>query len=65
MTYKHKGRKYGDAHHRVRHSDETVEQVRQMHDDGVKPAQISRRTGISIDTVNDWIYYRTRTRVAV
>ena len=64
MSYKHKGRKYGDSHHRVRYSDETVEQARQMHDNGIGPAEISRRTGIRRDTVNDWIYYRTRTRVA-
>ena len=64
MSYKRKGRKYGDSHHRVRYSDETVEQVRQMHDSGMGAAEINRQTGISIDTVNDWIYYRTRTRVS-
>ena len=57
-------RKHGDNHHRTRHSDATVERARTMHDEGIKPTLISNELGISLDTINDWIYYRTRTRVA-
>lgn len=53
----------GRGYHRVRYSDDTVEQARQMHDEGIGMTTIGRRLGVSQYTVRDWIEYRTRTRL--
>lgn len=47
-------------HHRAKYSDDTVEAARSMYDDGTGPTDIATALGVPIDTVNDWIYYRTR-----
>jgi len=39
---------------------ETVELARELHEGGMKPKQIAKTLGYPLDTVNDWIYYRTR-----
>jgi hypothetical protein len=39
---------------------EEVEACRKMHEEGFNAKYISNQTGIALDTVRDWIYYRTR-----
>lgn len=53
--------RYGETHHRARHSDADVELCRQLHDAGMPALEISRKLEISRWTVIDWVNYRTRT----
>lgn len=54
-------RQYGERNHRSRWSDATVEWARDLHEhDGWGAARIAAKIGAPLDTVNDWIYYRTR-----
>lgn len=57
-------RHYGQSHHRARYPNEMVEAARDLHDLGMRPVDIARHLRVPIDTLNDWIYYRTRKRVA-
>ena len=50
----------GEGHHRAKHSDDDVELIRQCYDAGMKPTEIARKFEMSINTVNDYVYYRTR-----
>jgi len=51
---------HGERHHSARHSKYTVELWRQLDDDGVSRADISRRTGISPGTLCGWLNYSER-----
>ena len=48
-------------HHRAKVKAEIVEKARLLHErDGVGPTELSKQFNVSINTIYDWIYYRTR-----
>lgn len=47
-------------HHRAKVKPEIVEEARKLHEEGESPKELARRYQVSINTLNDWIYYRTR-----
>lgn len=55
-----KGAPYGIRHGKATATFEEVEKARTLHESGWRAKQIARTLGRSIDTVKDWIYYRTR-----
>lgn len=53
------------APHGIRHGKATVpfpevEKCRDLHESGLNVRDIANKTGYKIDTVRDWVYYRTR-----
>jgi hypothetical protein len=50
----------GIKHGKAKATFEEVEACRKMHEEGFNAKYISNQTGIALDTVRDWIYYRTR-----
>lgn len=54
----------GERHGMCRYPNEVVEKARDMHDEGVGPTQIARELDVPLNTLQDWIYYRTRGRAA-
>jgi len=51
---------HGQRHHSARHSNDTVERCRQLDDDGVSRADISRKTGVPPGTLSGWLNYSER-----
>ena len=47
-------------HHRSKTEFKYVELARELYEQGAKPIDIAKYLEESINTVNDWIYYRTR-----
>lgn len=54
------GAPHGIRHGKATASWEEVEHCRTLHESGKTPRQIAEITGRSINTINDWIFYRTR-----
>jgi hypothetical protein len=57
---KRMGAPYGIAHGKATVPFETVEAVRTAHENGDKPAVLAKRYGLSVNTINDWVHFRTR-----
>ncbi len=47
-------------HHRARHSFEDVELARTLYEQKAKPVDIAEYIGVSINTLWDWLTFRTR-----
>lgn len=60
MTEKRMGAPIGINHGKATATWEEVEICREMHEAGVTPTQIAQQTGRPLNTIKDWIYYRTR-----
>jgi hypothetical protein len=60
MTPQSKGAPYGIRHGKASADFAEVERARDMHESGKYPKEIARELDRPIDTVRDWIYYRTR-----
>jgi hypothetical protein len=61
---KHMGislRKWGENHHRCKHSAGAVESARIAHERGKTPRQIAAEEGLPLATVAAWCYFRQRT----
>jgi len=54
-------RRYGERHHRARHSDHDVELARALRDEGLTYREIAEKLEVSYWTARDWCDYRTRT----
>lgn len=51
---------YAEHNHSTKHSEETVERVRTLHDQGITPKVIAASTGIPLKTVERFVYYLGR-----
>ncbi len=61
IPYGEKGRAMGENHGLANWSDEIVEKVRSLfEDDGMRPAEISRRYGIPKSTLSYILNYKSR-----
>lgn len=54
------GHRLGEGHPNCKHSDELVEQVRQMRDDGATYRQICHALCLPKSTVRDFVTYKRR-----
>lgn len=52
--------RYGERHHKARHSDEDVALCRELYAEGVPPKVIAEKMEVSLHTLYDWLYLRTR-----
>jgi hypothetical protein len=57
---KRTGAPFGIAHGKASATWDEVERVRTMHESGLPPSKIAQQTGKPLNTIKDWIYYRTR-----
>lgn len=61
IPYGEKGRPIGENHGFARWSDKMIEKVRSLfEDDGMRPAEISRRYGIPKSTLSNILNYKAR-----
>lgn len=52
--------KAGDLDYRTKYPDRDVEQARALHESGMPPSEIARKTGIPIGSIKSFVYYRGR-----
>ncbi len=55
-----RGQRLGQYHCRARISDEAVEQMRSLHDEGLGYRRIARMLGLRVYTVRDIVSFRRR-----
>ena len=51
---------HGVDHWQAKHSFEYVEKIRDMNDQGMSVKRIALKENLPVDTVRDWVYFRTR-----
>ncbi len=55
------GHRTGETHGRAKYPDSLVEMARQAHDNGEGGyKRLALRFGVPVDTMRDWLAYRTR-----
>lgn len=58
-----RGYRIGESHHRCRYSDELIEAMRKMRDEGLKIDAIAVAIGCSRSYVGDVVIYKRRAQV--
>ncbi len=58
-----KGYRIGQDHHNAKLTDEDVEMIRLLYDEGVKAPEIARKFETSVNTIYGIIKFRSRTGV--
>jgi hypothetical protein len=54
------GHRKGECHGMARYLNDTVEQARQLRDEGWKQEAIAKQLGVPRRTLSDWLAYKTR-----
>ena len=66
VAYGESGKRIGQGHHNARISDETVDAIRERHEnDGVPLRQLVLEFGLSIGTIRKLCYYQRRAQTPV
>lgn len=58
-----RGWRIGDDHHNAKLSDEDVELIRRLFEEGLRPPEIAEKFETSVNTIYGIVKYRSRTGV--